>query len=136
MTEQQQGPWTFAKASIQGRAGMDAKLAYTASGKPILSVSIAINKGPKDNRRTLWLTVKAFGELAEGTRIRKGDMVTVDGSLDISSWNDRTTGQQRERTEVLADQIKVHVGEAKNFSATKPVEAPSEPAWNDEDVPF
>ena len=82
------------------------------------------------------MTVKAFGELAEGTKIRKGDMVTVDGSLDISSWNDRTTGQQRERTEVLADQIKVHVGEAKNFSATKPIQAPSEAVWDEADLPF
>jgi single-strand DNA-binding protein len=117
MSEEQKGPWTFAKASIQGRAGMDAKLAYTASGKPIMTVSVAINKGPKENRRTLWLTVKAFGELAERTHIRKGDMITVDGNLDISSWNDRTTGAQRERTEVLADQIKVHV---KNMSSEEP----------------
>lgn len=121
--QQQQGPWTFAKASIQGRAGMDAKLSYTASGKPILSVSIAINKGPKDSRRTLWLTVKAFGDLAETTEIQKGDMVTVDGSLDVSSWSDKTTGQQRERTEILADQITVHVKRA----AQK---------WNFGDIPF
>jgi single stranded DNA-binding protein len=136
MSEEQKGPWTFAKVQIQGRAGMDGKLAYTASGKAIMTVSLAINKGPKENRRTLWLTVKAFGDLAQDVRISKGDMVTVDGNLDISTWQDRTTGAQRERTEVLADHIVIQARkEGQAFKSSKPGALP-EPVWNDEDVPF
>ena len=134
-----QGPWTFAKATIQGRAGMDAKLAYTPSGKAILSVSVAVNKGPKENRRTIWLTAKAFGELAQSTTIRKGDLVTVDGNLDISSWQDRTTMQQRDRVEILADAIQVHVntkGQPVVPSQVGQLETAQTPEWVEADLEF
>lgn len=137
--QNKQGPWTFAKATIQGRAGMDAKLAYTPSGKAILSVSVAVNKGPKENRRTIWLTVKAFGELAQSVTIKKGDLVTVDGNLDISSWQDRTTMQQRDRVEILADAIQVHVNTRGQPAAPTQVgqlETAQIPEWDDSDVPF
>jgi len=124
MSDEQKMPWTFAKVQLQGRAGMDGLLKYTASGKPILSFSVAVNRGPKEAKRTLWLTVKAFGDLAQNTQVRKGDMLTVEGNLDISTWQDRTTGAQRERTEVLADSI-----------ASKATQ-PKTPDWVEGDLDF
>lgn len=134
MSEQgQKQPWTFCKVDAQGRAGQDGVLRYTASGKPILSVSVAINRGPKEAKRTIWLTLKAFGELAEKTQIRKGDTVQITGSLDVSSWNDKTTGQQRDRIEILADQVTV---KPRNSPAAGFFGASGGQAWDDEDLPF
>jgi single stranded DNA-binding protein len=107
--------WSFADVQLRGRAGQDSVLKYTASGKPILTFSLAINRGPKENRRTIWLSCKAFGDLAESSQVKKGDLVDVSGSLDISSWADKTTGQQRERVEILVNEISLHTKNGQDF---------------------
>jgi single stranded DNA-binding protein len=121
--------FSFAELNLRGRAGQDGILKYTASGKPILSFSVAVNKGPKENRRTIWLTVKAFGDLAESAEVRKGDLLDVQGSLDISTWQDKTTGSPRERAEVLANEITLH--KAGSFQT-----APRDVFEDAEDIPF
>lgn len=116
MTQQiNQERWSFADVQLRGRAGQDSQLKYTPSGKPILTFSIAINRGPKDARRTIWLSCKAFGQLAESSQVKKGDLVDVNGALDISSWADKTTGQQRERVEILVNEIGLHTVRGQDF---------------------
>lgn len=116
MTQQiNQERWSFADVQLRGRAGQDSVLKYTASGKPIMTFSIAVNRGPKENRRTIWLSCKAFGELAQTTQVKKGDLVDVNGALDISSWADKTTGQQRERVEILVNEIGLHTRQGQTF---------------------
>lgn len=141
-------PTTFTKVTIQGRAGEEAVLKYTVNGKPILSFSVAVNKGPKDNRRTIWFTAKVFGELAEQTRVAKGELVTLYGSLDISAWNDKRSGERRERLEVLVDSLERPVVDTapsqKENSFVAPRKAPPVTArdnpvgreWSEADLPF
>ena len=133
-------PTTFTRVTIQGRAGEDAILKYTVNGKPILSFSLAVNKGPKEQRRTLWFTAKAFGELAERTKVQKGELVAITGSLDISAWNDKRTGERRERLEVLIDSLE-RVSAPQPFAPQKKfpdVSIRSIPGieWNESDLPF
>jgi len=49
----------------------------------------------------------AFGKLAEfsGAHLQKGRLISVEGRLQTSSWDDPATGQKRYRTEVAVDEI-------------------------------
>jgi len=131
---------TFAKITIQGRAGEDSVLRWTTNGKAVASVSIAVNKGPKEARRTIWFTAKAFGEAAEALRVERGQLVRIDGNLDVSSWIDKRTGEKRERFEVLIDTLSTDVQDS---SAQKPsaspraqAESPAQSGDWDADLPF
>ena len=106
MNEQRER-YSYADISIRGNAGRDGELRYTPAGKAVLQVGIAISKGTKEKPRTVWLTLKAFGELAEQTRIAKGDKVQAHGYLDIAEWTDKRTGLPKERVEVIASEIRV-----------------------------
>jgi single stranded DNA-binding protein len=120
----------YSKADINllGRAGQDGIKRYTPSGKPIFTVSVAVNRGPKENRRTIWFGIKAFGELAETVIVKKGDLVEVMGQVDVSTWTDKTTGQPRERFEVLANDI---------FVQERPqTETRHSNNWQVDDIPF
>jgi len=133
--------WSFADVQLRGRAGQDGQLKYTAGGKPIFTFSLAVNRGPKENRRTIWLSCKAFGELAEKAQVKKGDLIDVNGSLDISSWADKTTGQQRERVEILVNELGSHTERGQTFvpqdALIDPDDSPALPFVPlDNDLPF
>lgn len=108
---------TFINVTLKGKAGQDGTLAYSKNGKPIYSFTVAINKGPKETRRTLWFTVKAFQALAESARVQKGDTVVIEGSFDVSEWQDRQTGMARSRMEILANRIDVLPREERQMNA-------------------
>jgi single stranded DNA-binding protein len=79
-------------ARFTGRLGRDAKLRYTAAGKPMLAFSVAID----DDRRTAgdptqWVRVACFGDQAEQLDgcLSKGDQVRCEGLLVVKLWQGR-----------------------------------------------
>lgn len=133
---------TFMTVTLKGKAGQNGTLAYSKNGKPIYSFNVAVNKGPKEQRRTLWFTIKAFQALAESVQVQKGDTVFIEGSFDVSEWKDRQTGMDRSRMEVLADRIDVLPREERTQPSPSPfAEFPSHAGLpfneiSEEDVPF
>lgn len=97
---------------LLGNCGRDPEVRYTASGKPVAKLSLAINEGFKDAKgewqeRTHWATIVAWQRLAEivGEYVEKGTRLYVQGRLNTDSWDDRHTGQKRYRTSVVAQQL-------------------------------
>lgn len=117
---------SFAKITVKGRAGNPGVLRYTSTGKPVFSVNVAVSKGTKEQQKTFWFTVKAFGDLAEKLTVGKGDLVVVDGNFDLATWQDKKTGQPVQRVEILANSVNVEF--SKNSFAEK--------SAIEEDLPF
>ena len=97
---------TFADVTLRGRAGRDVEVKHTPSGAMIAQTTVAIRRGKKGAEKTLWLPIKGFNDGARSMQgIRKGQLVTLTGTLDVNQWTDRETGAARERIEVLVDSV-------------------------------
>lgn len=111
---------------IMGRLTKDPELRRTDSGIAVTSFTVAVDRdiANKDGEReTDFIDCVAWrgaGEFVD-RYFNKGQMIVVEGRLQVRSWKDKD-GYKRRTTEIVADTI--HFGEGKK-------DAPSEsPAQN------
>lgn len=69
--------------SMVGNLTRDPLVRVGTSGDALANVTVAVTEGPKDNERTHFVDVTAFGTLAENVAasLAKGDRVVVVGRL-------------------------------------------------------
>lgn len=98
-------------AIISGRLGADPDLRYAQSGQAVLNLRVActtsyVDKNKERKESTNWLTCVVFGTRAEALakRLAKGMLVSVQGSLRVSSYDDRE-GKKVWKTELMVDKI-------------------------------
>ena len=103
---------TLDKVQLIGRAGGEAQMKYTATGKAVAQLSLATdNYAGKDEQgsaqtSTEWHTLVLWERLAETATsyVQKGQLVYVEGRLRTHSWEDET-GTKRSRPEVVVDDL-------------------------------
>ena len=103
------------KVILIGNLGKDPEVRYMPSGKAVANVTIATSESWKDRNtgekqeRTEWHNVVFYSPLAEiaGQYLRKGSSVFVEGRLQTRKWQDKTTGQDRYTTEIIANEMKM-----------------------------
>jgi single-strand DNA-binding protein len=78
----------YQSLTVVGRLGRDPELKFLASGDPVCSFSLAIDRtyavGDGQKRtETIWMRVSVFGRQAEivNQHVRKGELVLVQGRL-------------------------------------------------------
>jgi single-strand DNA-binding protein len=134
---------------LLGASGKDPEIRATGGGTLIASFSLATSEGRKDAQgnwkdETTWHNVKAFGRLAEITRehVKKGSKVFVEGRITTESWDDKTTGQKRYKTVIVANHLAVSLvpsgrsNEAKEPAASQYDRAIKGTEISDDDIPF
>jgi single-stranded DNA-binding protein len=69
---------------FSGRLGADPQVQVGTSGLTRAQFRVAVDHGPKENRKTTWVPVTAFDSLGEnvGASLTKGMMVNVVGRFD------------------------------------------------------
>jgi single-strand DNA-binding protein len=100
------------KVQLIGNLGKDPEIKYTPSGTAVAKLTIATNERFKDKGgewqdRTEWHNVVLWQRLAEiaGEYLKKGGKVYIEGRLQTRSWDDKTTGQKKYMTEVVASDL-------------------------------
>ena len=100
------------KVILVGNVGKDPEVRYSQSGTPVAKFSLATNEKFKDRNdqwqdRTEWHNVVLWQRLAEiaGEYLKKGGKVYIEGRLQTRSWDDKTTGQKKYMTEVVASDL-------------------------------
>ena len=98
------------KVILIGNLGQDPELRYTGTGKPVASFTIATSeRGSKDGGegRTEWHSIVVWDRLAEqcSQYLSKGRQVFLEGRLQTRSWEDRSSGQKRYKTEIVAHTV-------------------------------
>ena len=100
------------KAILIGNLGRDPELRHTASGKSVATFTVATNRswtGPdgSSQEETEWHNIVAWDRLAEICQqyLQKGRKVYIEGRIQTRSWDDKTTGQKRYMTEIVANQM-------------------------------
>jgi len=98
------------KAILIGNLTRDPELRSLPSGIKVCSFSIATNRVWKDKNGARqeaadYHNVVVFGRQAETVAqyMKKGSSILVEGRMQTRSWEDKTSGEKKYRTEVIAD---------------------------------
>lgn len=96
------------RATFIGNVGQDPEIRVLPSGMAVANFSLATNKRIKDGaggyyERTEWHNLVALDRRAEVVReyVHKGTRIYVEGEQQTRSWDDKTSGEKKYRTEVL-----------------------------------
>lgn len=103
------------KVILIGNLGKDPDVRYTPNGAAVANVTIATSESWKDKtsgenvERTEWHRVVLFNRLGEiaGEYLRKGSKVYIEGRLQTRKWQDKTSGQDRYTTEIVAENMQM-----------------------------
>ncbi|MEK6749168.1 MAG: single-stranded DNA-binding protein [Pseudomonadota bacterium] len=114
------------KVIIVGHLGRDPEVRYMPSGQAIASATIATTEAWKDKQtgekqeRTEWHRVTFFGRLAEiaGEYLKKGAQVYVEGSLRTEKYQDKTTGEDKYTTKIVANEMQMLGGRSGSGATT------------------
>lgn len=100
----------FSKAIIAGNVTRDPEMRATPSGAQACNFTIAVNRVFRGNdgnqqEQTSFIDCVAWGKSGEtiSQYVKKGSGLIVSGRIEQRSWEDKTSGQRRSRTEVIVD---------------------------------
>ncbi|MEI8269862.1 MAG: single-stranded DNA-binding protein [bacterium] len=98
------------KAIVIGNLTRDPELRSLPSGIKVCSFSLATNRVWKDKNGAKqesadYHNVVVFGRQAETVAqyMKKGNSILVEGRMQTRSWDDKTSGEKKYRTEIIAD---------------------------------
>ncbi len=102
------------KVILLGNLGRDPELRYMPNGNAVANFTIATSETWKDQQgqqqeRTEWHNIVMYRRLAEiaGEYLKKGAKVYIEGRLQTSKWQDQQSGQDKYRTEIVANEMQM-----------------------------
>ncbi len=103
---------SFNKVFLIGNLTRDPELRYTTGGSAVCSFGIAINRkyttsNGEQKEEVCFVDIQTWGRQAETADryLQKGAPVCVEGRLQQDQWQDKTTGKNRSRLRVRAQQL-------------------------------
>jgi single-strand DNA-binding protein len=138
------------KVILLGNLTRDPDLRHLPKGTPVCKFGLAVNRkyntsdGEKQEE-VLFIDVETFNRNAENCSqyLRKGGSVVVEGRLKLDQWEDKNSGDKRQKISVVGEMVqfltrKADESAAPRSSSTPPPSTPSTPAPADgtDDVPF
>lgn len=146
------------KVILIGNLGADPEIRHMPNGTAVANINLATSESWKDKQtgeqqdRTEWHRVVLFQRLAEivGEYLKKGSKVYIEGRLQTRKWQDKTTGQDRYTTEIIANEMQMldsrGAGESSTFTSNNNYSASRAKSENksvemateafDDDIPF
>ena len=103
------------KVILVGNLGADPEVRYMPSGGAVANISIATSEQWTDKasgqkqERTEWHRVTLFNRLGEiaGEYLKKGSQVYIEGSIRTDKYQDKTTGEDRYSTQIIANNMQL-----------------------------
>src|SRR4030095_7507845 len=100
------------KVLLMGNLTRDPEVRYTPKGTAVAALGIAVNRiysGENGEKReeVACVDVTVWGRPAEnvGEYLKKGRPVFIEGRLQLDSWEDKQSGQKRNKLKVVADNV-------------------------------
>jgi single-strand DNA-binding protein len=101
------------KVILVGNLGKDPEVKFTPQGTAVAKITVATASSYKDKQSgewketTEWHNVVLWQRTAEiaGEYLKKGSKVYIEGRLQTRSWDDKTSGQKKYMTEVVANEL-------------------------------
>ncbi|MBP6888377.1 MAG: single-stranded DNA-binding protein [Candidatus Pacebacteria bacterium] len=100
------------KTFLFGNLTRDPEMRSLPNGNKVTSFSLATNRIYKDangakQEQVEYHNIVVFGRQAETSAqyLKKGQGVMIEGRIQTRSWDDKTTGEKKYRTEIVADAV-------------------------------
>ncbi|WP_445148066.1 single-stranded DNA-binding protein [Baekduia sp. Peel2402] len=98
---------------LTGNLTFDPELRSLPSGTSVCKLRVAVNTRRKNNATNEWedkpnyFDVTVWGAQGENAAryLSKGRPVAIDGRLEWSEWQDKDTGKNRSKVEIVADTV-------------------------------
>ena len=111
-----------AQVNLMGNLTKDPELMVFDSGKTKVSFSVAVNRRWTDEsgekkEQVSYFDVIAWSYTADDIArvLTKGNGVIINGRLEQQSWDDKTTGEQRSKVVVVADNVALALRNIENY---------------------
>jgi len=148
------------KVFLLGNVGKDPEIRATAGGMPVASFSLATAERTKGQDgqwtdKTEWHNIVCFQRTAEIVRdyVKKGSQLLIEGRIASRSWDDKTSGEKKYRTEILCNELTLLGGKggaegggggsyskpaATSYDQRQPASTPDygDAGITDDDIPF
>ena len=102
----------FNSVILMGNLTREVESRFTPKGVAVAEISIAINRhyiteSGEKMEEVVFVDVTLWGRNAElaGERLQKGSSVFIEGRLQLDQWEDKTTGQKRNKLKVVAERM-------------------------------
>jgi single-strand DNA-binding protein len=113
------------KVFLLGNLGKDPEIRTTPGGMTVATFSLATADRAKDQSgnwvdKTEWHNLVAFQRTAEIIRdyVKKGSQIYIEGKLQTRSWDDKTSGEKKYRTEILINELTLLGGRGEGGSSS------------------
>jgi len=139
----------FNKVLLMGNITRDPELRYIPSGTAVLDLGLAVNRRVKSKDGTwgdeaAFIDVTVWGKQAENCAeyLSKGRPVFVEGYLRMDQWEDKKTGEKRNKLRVTAENVQFLGGRKgggpgkPDADAAGPEPEPADTDLSDDDIPF
>lgn len=100
----------YNKVILVGNLTRDPELRYTPKGTAVAKLGLAVNRSWKSEsgeqkEEVTFVDIDAFGRQAEtiGQYMKKGRPIMIEGRLRLDSWEDKQTGQKRNKLGVVLE---------------------------------
>ncbi len=123
-----------------GRLGADPETRYLTNGDAVASFRIAVGWKGKDKEGAEWVSVSAFGKLAEicGQWLKKGSQVFISGRMKTDEYE--KDGVKRYSTKIIADRMQMLGGKSREEGQASTTQGPKQHSTSfddmDDDIPF
>jgi len=104
---------SYNKVMLIGNVTRDPEIRYTPKGTAVTDIGLAVNRiysveGEK-REETTFVDITFWGRQAEvvGEYCKKGKPLFVEGRLQMDSWEDKQSGQKRNRLKVVAENMQL-----------------------------
>jgi len=140
------------KVIIVGRLGSDPETRYMPSGGAVTTISIATSEQWTDKQsgqkqeRVEWHKITMFNRLAEiaSEYLRKGSECYVEGSIRTEKYQDKSTGEDRYSTQIIARDMQLLGGRTEGANNASPAQSqqapqqaqPQQGGGFDDQIPF
>jgi len=102
----------YNKVIIVGNLTRDPEVKFLANERAVANFALAVNRKWRDGNgetqeETTFVDIEAWGKTAElvGQYLTKGRSALVEGRLKLDSWDDKASGQKRNRLKVVAESV-------------------------------
>ena len=112
---------SFNKVILVGNLTREIELRFTPKGTPIAQFGLAVNRvwtGEDGEKKedVCFVDCKCFGKSAEtlAQYTKKGHPLLVEGRLDLEEWNDKGSGDKRQKLSVVVEGFQFLKGKDKS----------------------
>ena len=123
---------SYNRVTLMGNLTRNPELRTTKTGTTVTELGIALNRvwnGENGQRQeeTTFVDVTVWGRNAENAAqyLQKGRSVLIEGRLQLETWQDKQSGQERSKLKVVADSIQFLHSNQEPASSVSPAPAES-----------